>query len=428
MGAMTILLLGVLLALATAADAQPVGVAGELTVDELVARALTDNGELRAARAEIDAAVGRLRQAGLRPNPTLDLGGQQNVAGPDNNVTIGLTLPLDLNGRREGRVGVAEQELQLRRAQVADRERRLRAEVRAKAGELLAARRNLESTAELLRVNRRALDVVGERARQGAVPPLDEALLRVEVNRLDAGHAILVSRVEILALQLKALVGLAPDASVSLRGELSPMPVRLDRPTSVARALATRGDAETARAEVAMARARVRKEQAEGRWDASVSIGYQRQDMGFGLQGITDRGGTRAIQDTFHFIGGGLSITLPVRNRNEGNVSAAAAEERAAERRLEFLGLVIRQEVEAAYTQYEAAERAATLYARGVRDLARQNLDVVRKAYELGRTSLLDVIAEQRRYVDIETGYTDTLKLAYDAAVELERAVGGLDG
>jgi hypothetical protein len=36
------------------------------------------------------------------------------------------------------------------------------------------------------------------------------------------------------------------------------------------------------------------------------------------------------------------------------------------------------------------------------------------------------VIAEQRRYIDIELGYTDSLKLVYDAHVEIMRAVGGV--
>jgi outer membrane protein, heavy metal efflux system len=40
---------------------------------------------------------------------------------------------------------------------------------------------------------------------------------------------------------------------------------------------------------------------------------------------------------------------------------------------------------------------------------------------------LLDVIAEQRRYIDIEMGYTDALKQVYDAVVDMERAVGTLE-
>ena len=41
--------------------------------------------------------------------------------------------------------------------------------------------------------------------------------------------------------------------------------------------------------------------------------------------------------------------------------------------------------------------------------------------------SLLDLIAEQRRYIDVETGYTDTLKQVYDTVVDMERAVGTLE-
>ncbi len=186
-----------------------------------MARALAENAELRAARAEIDAAAARVRQAALRPNPMLDLGGQKAL-GPDNNVSIGVTVPLDLNGRKDGRVGVAERELELRRAQLADRERRLRADVRTKAGEVLAARRNLAVVDELLDANRQGLGLVEERVRAGAVPALDANLMRVEVNRLDAGRPLLASRVEVATLQLQALAGMRADEPLVLRGELGP--------------------------------------------------------------------------------------------------------------------------------------------------------------------------------------------------------------
>ena len=114
---------------------------------------------------------------------------------------------------------------------------------------------------------------------------------------------------------------------------------------------------------------------------------------------------------------------VPVRNRNQGNVAAAAAEAQAAERKREAAELIVRQEVAAAFAQFEAAQRALAIYTTGVRDVASRNLGVVRQAYELGRTPLLDVITEQRRYIDIEMGYTDALKLVYDARVEIQRAV-----
>ena len=406
------------------APAQDQPAPGVYTIDALVSQALRDNPELAAARAEAEAARGRVTQAGLRPNPTLELGGQKALSS-DNNVTVGVTLPLDLNGRKAGRVGVAERELEMKQALLADRARRLTAEVRMKAADLLAARRDLQVTDDLLRANREALGLVGERVRRGAVPPLEENLLLVEVNRLDASRRLLESRAEIFSLQLRALAALPAEAPFSLAGALEPAPSIPDRGAAMTRALEQRADLRAARADEAMARAKVLKEQADGRWDASVSLGYQRQETGFGLNGLTDRGGTRPIQDTFHYFGGGLSIVLPVRNQNQGNIAAARAEALAADRRVQLGGLVVRQEVASAFTQYEAARRSLEIYARGVRDVAHQNLDVVRRTYQLGRATLLDVIGEQRRYIEIEMGYTEALKQVYVATVEIERAIGG---
>src|SRR5262249_57473646 len=168
--------------------------------------------------------------------------------------------------------------------------------------------------------------------------------------------------VDTSGLQLKLLAGMPPDAPLQLRGALRSPPPVVDRTLAIQQALARRPDLEVSRADITTARARVQKEQAEGRWDATVNVGYQRQDFGFPLNGVTSSGATRPIQDVFHYFGGGVSIVLPVRNRNEGNVAAALAESQAAERRQEFATLVARQQVHAAFTQYDAAPPAAHPY------------------------------------------------------------------
>jgi cobalt-zinc-cadmium efflux system outer membrane protein len=293
-----------------------------------------------------------------------------------------------------------------------------------KAAEVLATRRNLITTRELLAANRQAGEIVGARVREGAVPALDEAVQIVEANRLETTETILAGRLEILTLQLKTLAGLAVDTPLSVAGDLATTSTVPEQAAALQTATSERPDIVLARAEVAAAAARVRKEQAEGRWDASVNVGYQRQQMGFGVMGITESGGMREVADTFHFFGAGVTVTLPVRNRNQGNIAAARAETQAMERRRELVELTIRQEVASAYGQYAAARRGVELYERGVRDVARRNVEAIRRAYELGRGSLLDVIGEQRRYIEIEAGYTDILKQLYDAAAEIERATG----
>jgi outer membrane protein TolC len=64
------------------------------------------------------------------------------------------------------------------------------------------------------------------------------------------------------------------------------------------------------------------------------------------------------------------------------------------------------------------------LYGTGARTLGRQNLAVVEQSYELGRTSVFDVIAEHRRYLELERAYTDTLRAAYEARTALKKALG----
>ena len=405
----------------TAARAQTT--ADDLTVDALIQRALDRHPDLDAAKLDVAAAQGRVRQAGLRPNPMLDLSGQKAL-GSDNNIMVGVTLPLDLNGRKEGRVGVAERELDMKRAQFAERERKLRGDLRLKAAEVLAARRNLDTIRDLLETNRRAVEIVRARVGEGAVPTLDLNVQLVEANRLEASETLLASRVEILTLQLKNLAGMSADSSLNVVGDLAAIAALPEQSAALQTATRERPDLALVRAEVAAAAARVRKEEAEGRWDASVNVGYQRQQMGFGVMGITESGGTREVADTFHFFGAGVTITLPVRNRNQGSIAAARAETRAVDRRRELVELTIRQEVQSAYAQYASARRGVDLYERGVRDVARRNYDTIRRAYELGRGSLLDVIGEQRRYLEIEAGYTDTLKQLYDAVAEIERATG----
>src|SRR5262249_43354761 len=110
-----------------------------MTVDQAVAFALQHNGELLAARKEIEAASALVKQAALRANPMVEASGAKTVSGTDNNLIIQGTLPLELGGRRSARIKVAERELELRRQDVSNRERLLAADVRTKFGEALAA-------------------------------------------------------------------------------------------------------------------------------------------------------------------------------------------------------------------------------------------------------------------------------------------------
>ena len=394
-----------------------------LSADEAVAYALTHNGELAAVRHEIEAARGLVQQASLRPNPQLELERKEQLNGPDNETMVGAMLPLELGGRRSARILVAQRELEMKESLLADRERLLAAEVRAKFGEGLGELLKLGFTEDLLLTTDQGYRLVAARVTEGRTAPLEQNMVLVEVNRLRSTRELNEGKVEVAMLELRNLIGMRPDEPLRLRGDLDrsiePLP---SVAISTEMALRDRPDLQAARALEMLAQARIAQARSEGRLDASVTGKYQRMNSGFPQRGFNSEGQLVPIEARFHSVVVGVTLDLPVRNRNQGSIAAAVAEKSAATQRREFAELTVRREVASAFALYQSAARAAEIYRVGVQGQANANLEVVRQTYELGSKSLLDVIAEQRRFIEVQTGYIDALVSTYQARVEIERA------
>ena len=396
---------------------------GGRTADDLVVLAIAHNGDLLGGRQQVAAARGGLTQARLKANPSIQFGDSQEAAGSQNNFMIGGSLPLELYHRRERRIEVAQAGVKKSELDQAERERQLRAEIESKFGEVLASARNLQVAEDLMALNRKALDLTQTRADQGAAPPLDANLLRVEVNRIDALRVDLESKLGVSLLELKSLAGMRPDEELLLKGSLEVVLVDADRP--ITQVLETRPDLLSARVAEQTANAKLRQAETEARPDASISANYQRMDSSFNVNGLNAVGQLRPVQGVFHFLAVGVSISLPVRNKNQGAIETAVAQMEEAKRRREYAELIVTREVAAALLVRGKAQEGLRIFRDGVRGQASQNLEVVRKTYELGRTQLLHVIAEQRRFIDIEMGYTEALSRYYQAAVRVRTVTGG---
>ena len=186
-----------------------------LSLNQAIARALEQEPGLRAARREVDVAGGQRQQADLRRNPTLTFERRVEPGGTDRLTAVGVEWPLDLY-RREGRVETAEQELVATRFEVADRERMLAGDVRRQYGAAAAAARDVSVTDELVAAVERQLDLARARASEGAIPPLERDVLEVDVRRLQAERARAAGRADVAMLQLKQLLGMSPDESLTL--------------------------------------------------------------------------------------------------------------------------------------------------------------------------------------------------------------------
>lgn len=395
-----------------------------MTADEAVTYALTHNSELEAARKEVDAAKALVKQARLRANPKLDIEGARQIPpGKDNSLMAIAMLPLELGGRRATRITVAEREVEVREREVANRERLLAGEVRLKFGEALSQAMKLSVTDELVEANQQSFNLIAAKVVEGATPPLEQNMALVELNRLKSMRESVASKVEVSLFELRNLMGMAPEQPLRLRGDFDHL---IDQLQSVSeateRALRERPDVQAFRANENLAAARIEQAQAEARWDASLSAGYERMNSSFPVFGVNEQGTLQPVQDVFHFLKFGISLDLPIRNKNQGAIEAAVADAAAAKSRREFAELSVRREVASAYTQYDRAVRAEEIFRLGARDPAKANLDVVRQTYELGSKTLLDFIAEQRRFIELENDFIEAQLAVYNARVEIARA------
>ena len=394
-----------------------------LTADQAVAYALAHNGELLAARSEIDAARAMVRQAALRSNPSVEFERKEQLGGSDNTSMISGMLPLELGGRRRARILLAQKELEVKEQLLADRERLLAADVRARFGIALADMLKLGFTEDLLASTDRGYRLVAAKVREGRTPPLEENMVLVEVNRIRSTRETNEGKVEIALLDLRNAMGMRPEEPLRLRGDfdhlIDPLPTLV---IATEEALRTRPDVQAARANEELASAQINQAQAQGRLDASLTGRYERMDFSFPQQGINRAGQLVPIQGVFNSVSAGIRLELPLRNKNQGAIAAAVAGTEAARRRREFTELRVRSEVATAFRRYERAARAMEIYRVGVREQASSNLNVIWQTYELGSKTLLDYIAEQRRYIELENGYIDTLLETYLARVDMLRA------
>ena len=369
---------------------------------ELLAR-LDQTPATLEAGALLDAAEARARQARVRPNPTLALDaenafGSGPFSGYDNaETTLSITQDLELWGRRTARINAARADAgtaSLRRdLAVVDAAGRLAlvyAEAEAAERRATLAEENLSLTLAdaraalvLVEEGREPLlrGIQGESEAAAARAGLDEA-----IAERDAAFARLTA-VAMLAEPVTtidvSLLDLAPATA------LSPT----DQTLTVRVAEAERSAAET----------RIAVERTRSRPDVSASIGLRRYEA------------EDATALTF-----GLSLPLPLFDRNRGNIEAAQADFRAADARL----MTARQEAQADRAAAQARLRASVSRVNaadaGVTS-AEEAYRLSRIGFEAGRISQLELRATRTALVNARTAAVDARLARVRAEIDLAR-------
>lgn len=397
------------------------------SIEALVRRALQANADFLAARKQVVEAQGLRRQAGLLPNPGLDVSyttGSLLGSANERTFTVGYAHTFELGWKRGRRMEVTQLGVDQSRQALADRERLLRADIAMRYGEALSAVRNLSITEALYQITKQSHQMTVAQVREGEASRLDLGLLQVELKRLEADRLLFESQAERAVLALKPLVGMPMEDSLRLAGDLHAPPITWTLEEALARALEVRADLRAVRLDADREQAAIRLAGANGIPDLIGFVQYRRTDAAFDQLGLTPLGTQVPLTDRDNVLTAGISFTLPFFNRNQGGRDAAQARYEAAQYRAQYAEQIVHQEVCAAYSRYEAAKRALAIFNEEIITQALNNLRIMQEAYRLGEIRLFDVITEQRRLIDTQQAYTDVLKEYYLARADLERAVG----
>jgi cobalt-zinc-cadmium efflux system outer membrane protein len=362
------------------------------------------NREILAAQQRVAEARGLMRQAGVRPGPTLEVNaasGRPLGTRGEEEYTAGYFQPIETGGE----------------ADVAERSRQLMYDVKIRYIEALARQLMLEAIDRIVAVNHESYRLVDARVQRDDAAPLERQLLLVELNRTEARRATAAGQSEAAQLDLRRTVAAGENDPAVSPIPAPPRDVTASPDDLRRRALNQRPDLRAARVLASQSAAETVLAQAQAWPDLTLSAAYARRHAQFE--------DPVALQDRDNVVTLGVSIPLQTSNRNRGNLEAAVARQNAARLRREHLEITIPLEVDAAWRRYQAARNTVAILNRGVLAESKQNLSVIRQAYNLGQLRLLDVLNEQRRLLETELSYIEAEADLARSHAELERAVGG---
>ncbi len=409
----TMLLCGAAFGAEPAPQLPPVAATLSLTVDEAMALFLKQNLDLLLAQYGIDSAKGLEVTTKLFPNPNLsvDVTGSMTESFHDVGVlAFRVDQLFELAGKRGYRQESARFGVQSAEAAFVDAVRTLGFAVKDAFYHVLQARQKLElakqnsaNFAEVVKIN----DI---RFKKGAIPEVD--LIKLRVQLVDFQNQVITATQDYLAAQntLKGLLRVRPIVELVLKGELD----------YTARLLALetlRADALTARPDVLLKTRTVSQKTA----DLKLARAFRVPDVTIGADALAQG---PLGPNTPHGYGFGLSVPLPLFNRNQGGILQAEADLRSAQTDLEKTRLQVEIDVENAYRDFTQTQMLVQAYRGGVVNDATEVKDIATKAYQRGGTTILDLLDAFRTFNATMQGYIDALYAYQRSLLEIDAAVG----
>jgi len=386
-------------------DISPAQAAPPLTLEQALGLAMTRSFAVSAAQHEREALDGTVRQAEVRRNPEFSASVEDSRSAT-RTTTATLDFPLERGGKRAARVAAAQSSRDLAQVELDNTRAQLRASVVAAHAAVLVAQEHSRLAVESAALAASGAQAVAKRVAAGKVSPVDAT--RASVDEANAQLEASVAQAE-LATARYALASLWGDAQPrfdSVAGDIGSVPERAALPELVEQ-LDNAPMLRAAHAERDRRRALVAVERSKAAADLTVSVGARRDN---------ELGRTQAIV--------GVSMPLPLFDRNQGAVHEAGKRADKAEAELQAARVRLLAELQAASAQLSIARTTLQSLQSTVLPAAQQAHEAARRGFDAGKFGVLDVIDAQRSLLQARARQLSTLASAHQAAAAIDRLLG----
>jgi len=379
------------------------------TYRALLEQAQASAPRLAEARSEIARSEGLARQAAARPNPTLGLevenfSGSGPFRGTElTETTAQLEQTLELGGKRPARMAAGRADVEAARARSSQAQADFAFDLADAYARAEAAERRLELSAEAVALAEEDARVASALVKAGKEADLRSVQARAAVQSARAARDEARAASAAAFGKLTALAG-APRPLTTIVASLLD---HADRSETVRQPdpLAAPGYLAAQAAREAAAR-RVRVERTRAVPDVAASLGVRRFNG-----------------DDATAMVGGVSIPLPVFDRNRGSVSAAQAELAGAEARLNAARLDAEAETRSA-TSRALAAHSRIAAARESEQAADEAYRLTRIGYQGGKLSLAELNTARRALTEARAQTLDARLERLGAEAMLARLQG----
>jgi cobalt-zinc-cadmium efflux system outer membrane protein len=384
---------------------------GVLTLREAIARALMGNPELLAYSWEIRAAEARQLQAGLWPNPELeveveDVGGSGDLRGFDGaETTIALSQVVELGDRSGKRAKVAGFEKELAGWDYEAKRLEVLGRVSRRFVEVLGAQERVLLAEESLSLAETMVETVGKRVAAGRDTVVEQTKAEVALARVRIEHEQARESLEAARRSLAATWGASDARFESAAGELQtvrPVPTREE----FAGMLERTPDVLRWSTEIERRKAAIELEQSRAYSDVTVLGGVKRYE--------------ESDDEALVF---GVAVPLPISDRNQGGKQEAAHNLARAREQQKAARIAVEEELNAAYSELHNGYIAAVQLRESVLAGAREVFDASRLGYSEGKLDYLEVLDAQRTLFEARSDYVAALVSYHTAKARVERLV-----